>query len=415
MGRNLLSLYALQGINSFAPLIVIPYLTRVLGPPGYGAIALYQSLIAYGVIFLDFGFYVSGVRDAARWRDDPVRLGIRFKAIMATKFLLLLAVAIGMAVAVLLSSPLRRDWILFFVCGIQLLGSAALPLWLFQGVEASQRVLLPQIIARLLTTALMFVFVRDRTDIVTAAVLLSSSDVLCALMLWKAVNAIADLGAAKVRWRDVGAILREDFSLFTISLGSNLCTAFNPLLIDVFYGHSQVAFYAVSLRIASVANRFTGPVIQSLSPQFSVLIPKNMQGARRLLFRSVLVLGGMAFVFGAVMLLFAPLVLHVFAGGQYLAATAVLRAFSPLPLLLVLSSLIGQNFAVHLGLGRSIAWIYWAVGGANLLLLLPLTRAFGAAGSAVTLVLTEFLIVALLCVLTVRRYGTELRRANASL
>lgn len=409
MSKNLISLYALQGINSFAPLIVIPYLTRVLGPPGYGAIALYQSLVAYGVIVLNFGFYVSAVRDAARWRDDPVQLGLRYKAIFATKLLLTLVVVVGMTLAVLLSSALRRDWALFFACGIQLLGNAALPLWLFQGVEESQKVLLPQIASRLLMTLLIFLFVRTQADIVVAAILLSSPDVLCALLLWRAVNALVDLSGVRLSWGNVRAILREDFSLFTISLGSNLYTAFNPLLIEIFYGHAEVAFYAVSLRIASVANKFTAPVIQSLSPRFAVLIPLHLRTARGLLFRSVAVLGGMSLAFGAIMLLFAPAVLHVFAGSQYLQAAGVLRAFSPLPVLLVLSTLIGQNFAVHLGLTKSIAWIYWVVGGANLLLLVPLTRMFGATGSAGTLVLTEFLIVVLLCLLSARRYGSDLR------
>ena len=56
VAKNAASLYVIQSANYILPLITIPYLVRVLGPAGFGAVAFCQSLIAYFMIFVDYGF-----------------------------------------------------------------------------------------------------------------------------------------------------------------------------------------------------------------------------------------------------------------------------------------------------------------------------------------------------------------------
>jgi len=55
MGRGIvgdaLSLYAVQGLNYLVPLLLLPYLLRVLSPEGYGSIAFAQSLVGYAIKF----------------------------------------------------------------------------------------------------------------------------------------------------------------------------------------------------------------------------------------------------------------------------------------------------------------------------------------------------------------------------
>ncbi len=53
MARNALSLYAVQGLNFLLPLIILPYLLRVLSPRGYGSIVFAQALMGYAVLFTD--------------------------------------------------------------------------------------------------------------------------------------------------------------------------------------------------------------------------------------------------------------------------------------------------------------------------------------------------------------------------
>lgn len=402
---NLFALYILQAINSIAPLVVIPYLTRVLSPAGYGAIAFYQSIVAYGVIILDFGFYVSAIRDVARFRDDPAGLSRKFKSVIATKCVLLVAVLACMLVATIAVPEVRQNWALFFACGFQLLGNIALPNWLFQGMETSQRIIVPQITSKLITTALIFALVHSNQDIVWAALFLSCSDVICGGFALRSVLKIVPLGQAKISWDDVKRAFREDFPLFAISVGGNLYAAFNPLFIEIFWGHAEVAYYAIALRIATAISKVTGPLVQAVSPRLAILVVDDVRRALKVLIRSGAGLVLSTVLFGLYTLFCSSSLLELVAGGRYVGATEVLRVLSPVGLLMVLGALVGQNFGVHLGLSTIISKVYWAVGIVNLLLAVPVTRAFGAVGAASLLMLAECAVVASLFALVFRRLG----------
>ena len=63
--RNIFSLYVLQGSNYLIPLMVFPYLVRVLGPAEYGRIGLATTVVQYLCLFVDFGFNLTASRAIA--------------------------------------------------------------------------------------------------------------------------------------------------------------------------------------------------------------------------------------------------------------------------------------------------------------------------------------------------------------
>ncbi len=411
--RNLASLYLAQGIYSLAPLVVIPYLTRVLGPRSFGIFTLLQSFVAYGVVVLNFGFYVSGVRDSARYRGDATKLDEKIRTILITKCVLLFFVIIVMSGAVISVPMLRRHWLLFSICGLQLIGNIALPTWLFQGLEQSHKLLLPQIAGRLGAAVLIFAFVKSRNEIWLAALFLSTADIASGVVLWAQVRRLVSFRGKWIPWAEVRRTLKDDFHLFAISVGSILYTAFNPLIIDIFWGPIWVAYYVVSLRIATAATKITSPLIQAVSPKLAVLVVTDGRTALRLLLKAVTVLTLTTGVLGIIMLVFAKTVLTVVAGAEYVSAAPVLRILSPLALLMVFGALVGQNFAVHVGLGKRIAVAYWVIGMATIVLMVPSVEYFGAVGAAILVVVAESAVVSKIFYDVWERSGNELSRPSS--
>ncbi|WP_431621550.1 oligosaccharide flippase family protein, partial [Enterobacter hormaechei] len=56
MLKNIIYLFGMQGVNYLIPLIVLPYLVRVLGPQEYGRLGFSVAIIQYLVLLIDFGF-----------------------------------------------------------------------------------------------------------------------------------------------------------------------------------------------------------------------------------------------------------------------------------------------------------------------------------------------------------------------
>ena len=73
--RNFSYLSLLQVFNLILPLIVYPYLIRVLGKETYGLVVFAQSLVFYLVILVGFGFNISATKEVSIHRNDSKKLG----------------------------------------------------------------------------------------------------------------------------------------------------------------------------------------------------------------------------------------------------------------------------------------------------------------------------------------------------
>jgi PST family polysaccharide transporter len=51
--HNIASLSALQAAHLLVPLVTLPYLTRVLGADGFGAVAFVQAVMTYLIFVTD--------------------------------------------------------------------------------------------------------------------------------------------------------------------------------------------------------------------------------------------------------------------------------------------------------------------------------------------------------------------------
>ena len=96
--RNVAALYGVRAVDQLLPIVVIPFLARVLGADGWGLVAGAQALAMYGIITVEYGFEFAGTRAVARDRDDPGRLAELISGIFATQLLLAGAIALAAVV-----------------------------------------------------------------------------------------------------------------------------------------------------------------------------------------------------------------------------------------------------------------------------------------------------------------------------
>ena len=71
--------------NSILPLVMVPYLARVLGPGAWGMVLFAQAVAAWPTLIVEFGFVFSATRDIARHSDDPAKLREIVSEVMTCK------------------------------------------------------------------------------------------------------------------------------------------------------------------------------------------------------------------------------------------------------------------------------------------------------------------------------------------
>jgi PST family polysaccharide transporter len=136
--RNLLSMSMAQAVNVLLPVITFPYLTRVLGIEQFGLINYALALASLFVVFVDFGFTLTGTRDVAAVRHDRRALS-ELVSTRWTAQALLLIIACSVFVGLVLAFPrLQRDAIIYFLTFGVVPATSLLPGWYFQGTEQFQ-------------------------------------------------------------------------------------------------------------------------------------------------------------------------------------------------------------------------------------------------------------------------------------
>ena len=402
LGTNILSLYAVQGLNYLLPLLVLPYLLRVLGPQSYGSIAFAQALMGYAVLLTEYGFNLSTTRAVALARDDPQELARIFWSTMAAKLLLLAGSVIVLAAVILWVPKFRQQWSLFAVCGLMVVGSCAFPQWYFQGLERMRVVATIQALTKLVAFAATFVFVRSSTDQIAAAVVLSMPMLIGAILCAVAIKSIAPLPFHRPSGRDIRGAFAGNWHLFVSIAAATLYLNTNAFLLGLMSGTYAVALYTLANKVALTVFNFLNPIVQATFPRASVAFGRSRAEARSFVLRLATVLLPMAATLSLLLVIFAPLIARLAGGAAYTGAIPVLRIMAALPLLLSVATLLAQIIMINSGLSKALSRVYFVAGILNLVILPVLIRLYDASGAALALVIAE-LLGPVLMVLAIRR------------
>ena len=157
---NYFSLLVLQITNYILPLLLIPYLVRILGTEKFGLVMLAQSLCLFVTVIVDFGFSLSGTREIALYRDNKTKMSQIFIAIMFIKSALIIVAFFLLFVVVMAFERFSVDYEVYFLSFGIVIGQAIFPVWFFQGIEKMKFITIVNLLAKVIFTILVIVFVK---------------------------------------------------------------------------------------------------------------------------------------------------------------------------------------------------------------------------------------------------------------
>lgn len=399
--QNLLALYGVQFANYLLPLVMLPYLARVLGPDGFGMLAIGQSLAQYLSLVVEYGYSLSGTREVAQHRNDPNRLARILSGVLGARLFLslivvLIAFSLGMWVPVLREHPLLLWSGVFWAIA---LGFS--PIWYFQGRERLRLVAILEVLAKALGVIFIFLVVREPAD--AYKVLLVQG--------WFA--ALASAIAWRWAWQEVG-FLWPDFSMITTSVHAGwrifFATAFisfytsaNSFILGLFVPPQQVGFFAGADKLIRAFLSLLQPLIRVYLPKFSHLVEHDPLAARSLFKRNTLLLlflgvGGTIAVWVS-----APFAVKLFLGHAYEPSVQIMYVLGLIILPVSLASVWGTQWMIANKLDRELTKVYIAAGLINLILALVLIPRMGSMGLAAGVVVAEVLGASAMWLVLIRR------------
>jgi PST family polysaccharide transporter len=247
--RNISYLSLVQWANYLLPLLVIPYITRILGPAGYGWVEVAQSLALYGIILINYGFEIAGSRAVAQIGRQPAPLSTLLSSITRLKLYFFGAYLLTtLAVLAYHQSP-TEHWILFLGAGLMPLGHALTPNWLFQGLEDVKPLVGITLAGKALALLPVFIWITTPEDYIWVPFWFGLGQVLPGLLLLQLARKRYHLEPKPVHWRETMPLLREGLPLFLVHAAAGLNTYLMLLLLRNHLSEQELGYFAAAQKV----------------------------------------------------------------------------------------------------------------------------------------------------------------------
>ena len=409
--ENIISLFTLQGVNYLLPLIILPYLVRVLGPGQFGLIAFAQALLQYFVVLTDYGFNLTATRDIAVHRDDAREVSEIFSTVIIIKFGLMLMSLIAVTILVFAVPKFREQWPVYFVTFPLVVGQALFPVWFFQGMERMRYITGLNLSGRLLATICVFVFVRDQSDVLLAAGLQAGGPTLTGVLGLCTVRLVAPIRLVRPSLEKTWATLRDGWYVFVSQVSSALGASSGTFVLGLFHGHQVVGYYSIAQKIVMASSQVTVQLGTAVYPRSSALFAQAYDEAVRFI-RKVLFFGGLLLLLvSSALFLSADLIALYVTGEAGSPVGLLIRIMSGVIILSFVDNVYGTQILLPLGMNKEFmkAILYPSIFFmATALLLAP---AFAGVGTAVAVVASQTMVMVLM-VLPVHRRGIKLHKST---
>jgi polysaccharide transporter, PST family len=402
IAANIYWLTVTQTASYLCPLLNVVFLTRALGPSGWGTLATFQALSSWLYLAIEYGFSLSAAREVAQNRNRPRVLERILASVFWAKIILISVLCVLMA-ACFSSVPLLRQNPLLTMCAVVIaVGPSFTPLWFYQGLERMRAAAIIDVSGRIIGT------------ILTVAIVRHPSQVWIALL----IPGVASFAAAAVNharlYRTYAFVLPSSdlvmhalkfgWSMFIYRSSVSLYTIGNAFLLALFVSPEYVGYYAAAERIARYWTAVLAPVSQVLFPRMSYLASTSVREASHLAARSFRFMTALGIILGSLAFLTAPAVTHLFLGPRFAESISAIRILSLLPPIIAVNNFFGFHWLLPLRKDSVVNVTILSAGIINIALAVMLAPHYHQFGMAWAVVSAETVVtVALLVYL--KRHG----------
>lgn len=376
------------------PVITFPYAARVLLPEGIGAVNFLQSIIAYIVLLTSLGIPMYAVREIAKYRDDIAVRNRTTVEILLLSVILCLLGYIAVAILGVCVPRIHTQLGVFYVLSLTILFTSLGVNWFYQAVEDFKFITIRALVFRFLAALALFLFVKDKDDLLVYAFVLVGSTVgnnlinFIHLRQWIPIRSLV--------WSDfrIWRHLRPSLRIFVFNLVTSIYVNLNTVMLGFMQGDDAVGFYTAGNKLSHVILSVVASLGVVLLPRCSNLIETGqMEAFSKVTGKSYRLVIGLSLPCIVGLIVLAIPVIRLFCGDEFLAAVPVLCWTAPIILFIGLSNVIGLQILYPMGREDIVIWS--TIGGAvlNFLLNLLLIPPFGAVGAAISTFGAEFIVL----------------------
>lgn len=323
--KNTLWQYVLQILKYLFPLLLIPYLTRVLGTEGYAVYAYVLSFMGVIQTIADFGFTLSGTKKVVDLRGDTAALSRLVGAITVARLMLLCGLFVCVMVVTRFIPIMAENTVYVIWAFFATAGRTVLPDFIFQGNERMGPLTTRYFASKGVQVALTILLVRGPGDLILVAVADVLSEIVDIAWSYRAQKRMFGVGIARPTFKESFEELRVSAIYCVSNVSSSLFSGFTTVIIGLaITSKTDIAFWSLTLTTVNAVQSLYTPIANSLYPH--MIKNRDFGFARKLALVALpaLILGTVAYC-----ALSKPIML-VLGGPEYVGGAHVMWMISPI-------------------------------------------------------------------------------------
>lgn len=384
---------AILTVSSFVfPMITFPYASRVLLVENYGKVTFATSVLTYFAMFAALGIPNYGIRACARVRDDKVKLSRTAQELMIINLITSAITYVAFFVSLIFVKRFQQDSTLLIINSVSILLNTLGVTWLYSALEQYSYITVRNIVCKIISIILMFIFVHNPSDYVIygaiAMVASGGSNLLNFLNLRKCII-LKPLGNYHFKQH-----LKPIFIFFATSVAISVYTNLDTVMLGFMTDDIQTGLYGASVKVKNLLTGVVSSLGNVLLPRLSLYV-SNQESDK---FYETL-----SKVLNFLLLISLPLTIYfvfysrtsilLFSGVEYEGATLPMQLLMPTVFLIAISGLTGNQMLVPLGRERVVMTSVICGALVDFGLNWLFIPKWGAAGAAAATLVAEFVVL----------------------
>ncbi|OWP36078.1 flippase [Limosilactobacillus fermentum] len=336
--KNYLYNLTYQMLNVIIPFITAPYVSRVLGPSGVGDYNYIYGIVSYFGVFAVTGTVAYGQREIAKRQKDIVSRSKLFWDIFYFRLFSTVLVTIvysyfTMNFLVKYRSLLLVNYVLIFSWILDVS-------WYFQGVENFKVTAVRNSFVRIISTVMIFVFVKSRTEVWLFTLIMCGSSLLGNVTMIPYLK--NEIKILNVNLKEIFSRTRGIMSLFFPVIAIQLYTVLNKVMLGAMGSSREVGFYSQGNQVITVGTTVIYAFVAVLTPRIAALYAeKNDIQIKKYMSNAIanVYFMGLPMMMGCIAV--AKLFVPVFFGKGYGPVVLLMQVMSVLFVIIGIDQLVG--------------------------------------------------------------------------
>ena len=387
--RNVTSLSGLQAVTYLFPIIILPYLFRVIGPEKFGLIAFAQAFVQYFMILTDYGFSICATKEISLCHEDKVKVCNVISAVMAIKTILAFLSLLTLCIVVYFVPRFKDDWMVYALSFGAVIGNTIFPAWFFQGMESMKYTAKLNIIGEFAYAFGIFLLIHGPNDFLLVPTITSLSALITGLGGQYILFTRFDVSFQLPKLKDLHQQLRAGWNVFISVLAINAYTTTRVFAVGLLTNNTLTGFYSIAEKIANAVQTFPlSSFTQAIFPRLSKIFHKNKMKAFEIMKQVQWITVIVSLIFLPLIFILAPFIVKLVCGGTYPEAILSLK-FLLISVFFISSNAFRVQFLLVCGKTDTYSRIHITMAAIGLPLIIIFIYSFSYRGAAMATAIIE--------------------------